>query len=203
MKALILVDIQNDFLPGGALAVPKGDQVIPCANKLLEHEFDVKIATKDWHPRNHGSFASNNGKQPGEMIDLAGVPQILWPVHCVQYTQGAEISNEVNSKKIDKIFFKGTDPQIDSYSTFFDNNHKKSTGLAEFLRQRKITDVYVAGLATDYCVLYSVLDAQKLGFNAYVVAEGCRGIDLQPGDSDRAFEQMKQAGAKVITLSQV
>lgn len=201
-KALILVDLQNDFLPGGALPVPQGNEVIPNANHLLHHTFDIKLATKDWHPLNHGSFAVNHKKTPGEVIELAGVEQILWPVHCVQDTQGADFSKDLNKEKIDKIFYKGTDKQIDSYSTFFDNNHRKSTGLAEFLRQRHIKDVFIAGLATDYCVLYSVLDARGLDFNTFVIADACRGIDLKPGDSERAFEKMKKAGAQIISLQE-
>lgn len=203
MKALILVDLQKDFLPGGALPVKEGDQVIPVANQLLKHKFDFKLATKDWHPPQHKSFAKNHSKQPGERIILEGLEQILWPVHCVQGSEGSNFSSDLNIDKIDKIFFKGIDINIDSYSTFFDNGARRSTGLDDFLHKNKINDIYFAGLATDYCVLYSVIDACELGFNTYVVKDGCRGIDLKPGDSDRAFEKMQRAGAHIISLDDI
>lgn len=198
MTALLLVDIQNDFLPGGALAVHEGDQILPIVNQLLEKEFDFIIATKDWHPINHGSFASTHHKQPGERILLNNLEQILWPIHCVQHTPGAEFAAKLNSAKIDKIFYKGTDQNIDSYSAFFDNEHRKSTGLAEFLREKKVRDIFIAGLATDYCVKYSALDGAKLGFNIFVVADACKGVNLQPNDTTNAINEMQQAGAKII-----
>lgn len=197
-RALIIVDVQNDFLPGGPLEVKEGDQIIPLVQELIEKSFDVKIATKDWHPKNHGSFAVNQGKEPGESILLEGISQILWPVHCVQDTAGSEFGPGWDTSQIDHVIFKGTRPNIDSYSTFFDNNHTTSTGLVEFLRAQQITDIYIAGLATDYCVKYSVLDALKLGFNTSVIVDACRGIDLQPGDSERALEEMALAGAHLI-----
>jgi len=203
MTALILVDIQNDFLPGGALPVKEGDQIIPLANKLLNHQFDLKIATKDWHPTDHGSFAVNHGKKPGDIIPLAGIPQILWPVHCVQKTAGAEFPDNLEIEKIHHIIYKGTDKMIDSYSTFFDNDLKKSTGLDKFLSSKNIHSVYIAGLATDYCVLFSVLDALKLGFKTYVIADACRGIDLCRGDVERSFETMKDAGAILTTSNDI
>ena len=198
MKALIIVDLQNDFLPGGALGVNRGDEIIPIINKLLEYNFDVIVATKDWHPPDHGSFAATHKKQVGEHIILAGIYQILWPVHCVQWTQGAELTPLLHAQKIEKIFIKGTDKTIDSYSTFFDNGHKKSTGLEDYLKARNVKDIYIAGLTTDYCVKYSVLDAIKLGFNVYVIEDGCRGVDLQKGDSEKALDEMRQAGARII-----
>src|SRR6185295_673667 len=152
MKALILVDIQNDFLPGGALAVLDGDKVIPIANKL-QAAFPLVVATQDWHPANHGSFAASHpGKNVFEQIDLDGLPQTLWPVHCVQNTAGAALAPGLKPDQIAKIFQKGTDPGIDSYSGFFDNGHRKSTGLGDFLKSQKVTEVFIAGLATDYCV---------------------------------------------------
>ena len=164
MKALILVDLQNDFLPGGALAVPEGDRVIPVANKLQAH-FDLVVATRDWHPPDHSSFAANHhGQKPGDWIDLDGVSQILWPPHCVQNSHGADLAAGLDTSKVRKVFFKGTDPRIDSYSTFFDNRHLKSTGLGDYLRERGVDEVYLMGLATDYCVKYSALDARGLGF---------------------------------------
>jgi nicotinamidase/pyrazinamidase len=195
VKALILVDLQNDFLPGGALAVPQGDEIIPLADQL-QQRFDIVVATKDWHPPNHGSFALNHkGKKPGDRIILDGVEQILWPVHCVQNTQGAEFAPSFDTSRIAHVFHKGTERNIDSYSTFFDNAHRRHTGLAHFLEKRGIKDVYLMGLALDYCVKYSALDARYLGLNTYVIVDGCRGIELESGDIDRALEEMKRAGA--------
>jgi len=198
MNALIVVDLQNDFLPGGALAVPGGDEVIPLANEL-QRRFDVVLATQDWHPLDHGSFAVNHpGKKPGDRIMLDGIEQILWPVHCVQNTNGAEFAPSFSTKRIDHVFPKGIEPRIDSYSMFFDNAHRRSTGLADYLKDRAIKDIYLLGLALDYCVKYSALDARQLGLNTHVVLDGCRGIDLQPGDLDRAVDEMKQAGAAIL-----
>jgi len=197
-KALILVDLQNDFFPGGALAVSEGDQILSVVGKLLDQPFDVIVATKDWHPADHGSFAVNHGKQPGERVNLEGLEQILWPVHCVQDSEGAEFAPGWDASKVKKIFCKGTEKKIDSYSTFFDNGHRRSTGLSDYLKQQGVKDVYIAGLATDYCVKYSVLDAVNLGFNAYVVIDGCRGVNLQETDSAKAIEAMQRAGAHIV-----
>lgn len=203
MNAFILVDLQNDFLPGGSLPVNNGHAIIPLVNQLLDRSFDIKLATKDWHPNDHGSFAIHHGKQPGEKTMLAGIEQILWPVHCVQDSFGSKFPPELRSENINKIFFKGTDKQIDSYSAFFDNQHLKSTGLGEFLKQKNVKKVFIAGLATDYCVLYTVLDARKLGFDTYVISDACKGIDLHPEDSQNAFYAMQNAGAHVITLDEL
>lgn len=198
MKALIIVDLQNDFLPGGALPVPHGDEVIPVANKLQRH-FDLILATQDWHPPDHGSFAANHpGKKPGDRIILDGIEQILWPVHCVQNTYGAEFAPAFDTSRIAHVFHKGIDPLIDSYSTFFDNAHRRHTGLAHYLEKRGIKDIYLMGLALDYCVKYSALDARHLGLDTHVIRDGCRGIDLEPGDIDRALDEMERTGA--ITL---
>jgi nicotinamidase/pyrazinamidase len=195
MKALIIVDLQNDFLPGGALAVPRGDEIILLANRL-QRRFDVVLATQDWHPPDHGSFASNHaGKKPGDRIMLDGIEQILWPVHCVQNTHGAEFAPSFNTKRIAHVFHKGIDPRIDSYSTFFDNAHRRSTGLAEYLKERSVQDLYLLGLALDYCVKYSALDARQLGLNTHVILDGCRGIELERGDIDCALDEMKRVGA--------
>ncbi len=203
MKALLLVDLQNDFLPGGALAVPGGDEVVPVAN-LLQLHFDRVIATQDWHPADHGSFASNYvGRQPGELVELAGQPQILWPAHCVQGTPGAELAPGLERPKIEKVFFKGVDPQVDSYSAFFDNAAQRSTGLAEYLRVTRINEVYIMGLATDYCVKFSALDAAQLGLRTTIIEDGCRGVELADGDSERAFEAMQQAGVDVVSSSEI
>jgi nicotinamidase/pyrazinamidase len=195
MNALIIVDLQNDFLPGGALPVPRGDEVIPLANEL-QQRFELVVATQDWHPPDHGSFAANHpGKKPGDRIILDGITQILWPVHCVQNTHGAEFTPSVDTSRIACVFHKGIDPRIDSYSTFFDNAHRRATGLGEYLKERSTKDVYLLGLALDYCVKYSALDARQLGFDTYIILDGCRGIGLEPGDLDRALDEMKRAGA--------
>jgi nicotinamidase/pyrazinamidase len=169
MKVLIVVDVQNDFCPGGALAVREGDAVVPIIN-ALQPKFDLVVATQDWHPANHGSFAANHsGKNIGEVIQLGDLPQVLWPVHCVQDTEGAEFVAELDTSRIAQVFRKGTDSQIDSYSGFFDNGHKRATGLGEYLQEQNATAVYVAGLATDYCVKFTALDARQLGFETYLV----------------------------------
>lgn len=201
-RAFLMVDIQNDFVPGGALPTRNGDEVVAVANRL-QPRFELVVATQDWHPQNHKSFASNHaGKKPGEMIDLAGLPQVLWPDHCVQNSHGAELHPDLDRTRIANVVRKGTDPEIDSYSGFFDNGHRKSTGLEDYLRQEGVTDVYVAGLATDYCVRWTVLDALNLGFATYVITDACRGVELQRGDIDRAIEEMRAAGATVVTSEQ-
>jgi len=198
MRALILVDLQYDFMPGGALAVAHGDETIAIANRLAPH-FSTIVATQDWHPRDHGSFAANHpGKQPGEMIDLHGQLQVLWPVHCVQESHGAELHADLDRARITEVFRKGTDPTVDSYSGFFDNGKRKSTGLAEWLRARWISRLYVMGLATDYCVKATVLDGRSLGFDVWVIEDGCRSVELKPGDGERALAEMRGAGAAVV-----
>ena len=198
MKALLLIDLQNDFCPGGALEVPAGNEVVPIANELME-KFDLVIATQDWHPANHGSFAANHmWRKPGQVIDLHGLPQVLWTIHCVQESFGAEFTPALNTAGIHKIFQKGTDPTIDSYSGFFDNGHRKSTGLGDYLQEQGVTEIYIMGLATDYCVKFSALDGAKLGFKTHLIEDGCRGIDLEPGDIDRAKEEMRAAGVTIL-----
>lgn len=198
MKALILVDLQNDFLSGGALAVPDGDAVIPLANRL-QTVFPLVVATQDWHPPDHGSFAANHpGRRPFEQIDLAGLPQTLWPVHCVQDTRGAEFAPGLGRDRIARVFRKGTEADLDSYSGFFDNGHRRSTGLGEWLKEKDVTEVHVCGLATDYCVKFTVLDAVRAGFKAFLIEDACRGVNLQPDDTSRAVEKMRNAGAQVL-----
>jgi nicotinamidase/pyrazinamidase len=198
MRALILVDIQNDFMPGGALPVPDGHAVVPIANELAAR-FDLVVATQDWHPADHGSFASNReGHEPGEVVKLEGLEQILWPDHCVQGTDGARFVPQLDTDSIDHVFQKGTDPTIDSYSGFFDNGRRKATGLASFLRERDIDTVYVLGVATDYCVKWTALDAAAEGFITHVVADGCRGVNINEGDVELAFSQMREAGIDVV-----
>jgi len=201
MKALIIVDLQNDFLPGGALPVPHSDEVIQLANETQSY-FGVVLATQDWHPPDHGSFAANHkGKKPGDRIILDGIEQILWPVHCVQNTRGAEFAPSFDTSRIAHVFHKGTERNIDSYSTFFDNAHRRHTGLAHYLEKRSINDIYLLGLSLDYCVKYSALDARQLGLNTHVIVDGCRGINLEPGDIDRALDEMKRAGTTILKSS--
>ena len=194
MKALTLVDIQNDFLAGGALAVPDGDQLIPVANQL-QAVFPLIVATQDWHPANHGSFAASHpGKTVFEQIELNGLSQTLWPVHCVQNTKGAELAATLNRDRIAKVFPKGTDAGIDSYSGLFDNGHRKSTGLGEWLKAQGVTDIFICGLATDYCVKFTALDAAQMGFKTHLVEDASRGVNLRPDDVKNAIEEMKRAG---------
>lgn len=198
MKALILVDIQNDFLPGGALAVPDGDAVIPVANKL-QAVFPLVVATQDWHPANHGSFAASHpGKKVFEQIELNGLPQTLWPVHCVQKKKGADLANALDRNRIAKIFPKGTDAGIDSYSGLFDNGHRKSTGLGEWLKVQGVTEVLVCGLATDYCVKFTALDAVGIGFKTHFIEDASRGVNLRPDDVKNAIEEMQRAGITIV-----
>ena len=198
MRALILVDIQNDFLPGGALAVRRGDEVVPVANRV-QARFDLVVATQDWHPPGHGSFASRYpGRTPGELSELSGLPQVLWPDHCVQGSVGAAFAPGLAMNRVETIFRKGTDPGIDSYSGFFDNGHRKSTGLGDSLKGRGAVDVYVLGLATDYCVKFTALDARQLGFRTFLVEDGSRGVELAPGDVARAIADMRAAGVQVV-----
>lgn len=202
-RALILVDIQNDFCAGGSLAVPGGDEVVPIIN-LLQPEFDYVIATQDWHPTDHTSFAANHPNYAvGDVLMLNNISQILWPIHCVQNSRGAEFHPLLDKHYIKKIFHKGADKEIDSYSAFFDNAHLRSTGLGDYLKQENVEEVYIAGLATDYCVKFSAFDATYLGFDVYVITDACRGVELRSGDIENAFEEMAQRGAKLITSSEI
>ncbi|EEF58664.1 bifunctional nicotinamidase/pyrazinamidase [Pedosphaera parvula] len=201
MKALILVDLQNDFLPGGALAVPHGDTVLPLANKL-QSSFKLILATQDWHPINHSSFAVNHpGRTPGETVVLKKRQQKLWPVHCVQNTRGAEITTGLMMNKVNKVFKKGVDVEIDSHSGFFDNDHQRSTGLGEYLKEKKVKEVYILGLATDYCVKATALDAVALGFKTHLIEDACRGVNET--DSKSAIEEMRKAGVEITKTSVV
>lgn len=200
LKTLILVDVQNDFSPSGSLPVPEGDAIIPVINQLLPL-FDHVVATKDWHPSGHASFASSHEKNVGEVIDLHGTPQIMWPDHCVQNTRGADFITGLNTQIIDHIIYKGTNPEIDSYSGFFDNERKQSTGLELYLKENGLRDIYIVGLATDYCVKFTALDAASLGFNTWVIQDGCRGVNMNEGDVDKAYAEMKQAGCHIISAA--
>ncbi|HUQ03338.1 MAG TPA: bifunctional nicotinamidase/pyrazinamidase [Kofleriaceae bacterium] len=201
-KALILVDLQYDFCPGGALEVARGDETIRVANRVARH-FELVVATQDWHPADHGSFAANNaGTEPYQVIDLHGLQQVLWPAHCVQGSHGAMFHTDLTAK-IDKVFQKGTDPTVDSYSGFWDNGRRNSTGLAPWLREQGVRAVYVLGLATDYCVKFTALDACSEGFATYLVEDGCRGVELHAGDSERAVDEMRSSGVVVVESNQI
>jgi nicotinamidase/pyrazinamidase len=202
-NALLLVDIQNDFIPGGALAVPEGDVIVPIANSIMS-SFDLVVATRDWHPSNHGSFASQYpGKAPGEFVDLNGLQQILWPDHCVQNSSGAEFVAGLNIGGIDKVIQKGDDQRVDSYSGFFDNDHLRDTGLGKYLKERMVAEVVVMGLATDYCVKFTALDARTLGFETKLIIEGVRGVEIHQGDCDKAIDDMRNVGVKIISMHDV
>lgn len=199
MKALIIVDLQNDFMPGGALAVKCGDETVRVANRIMK-KFDFVIATQDWHPPDHKSFAvSHPGGKIGDIAELNGISQILWPVHCVQNTPGALFHTDLKVDLIKKVIRKGTNREIDSYSGFYDNDHKTSTGLEAYLKAAGVSKVYIMGLATDYCVKYTAIDAVKSGFKVHLVADGCRGVELQPGDVEKAIRQMSELG--IFTVS--
>jgi nicotinamidase/pyrazinamidase len=201
MKALLIIDLQNDFLPGGALEVKSGDIVIPVINSI-NTKFDLVVATQDWHPTNHSSFASNNtGAKPYETIELNGMEQIMWPDHCVQGSEGAEITKDLDSIPVEAVFRKGMDPEIDSYSGFYDNHHKKDTGLAGYLKARKVNRLFIAGLAADVCVYYSLKDALKEGFETYLIDDGVRALD-----DEKFIEQKKELvdkGAKIISSADI
>jgi nicotinamidase/pyrazinamidase len=198
-----MVDIQNDFCPGGALPVPEGDAVVEVANRV-QARFELVLATQDWHPRNHGSFAANHeGKRPGDVIDLDGIAQILWPVHCVQHTPGAALRADLDQSRVARVFSKGTNPLIDSYSAFFDNAHRQATGLGGYLSEQGVDEVWILGLATDYCVKFTALDAVQLGLKTRVIADGCRGVLLQPDDIEKAVAEMRAAGVEIVGSGEV
>lgn len=202
-SALVVIDMQRDFMPGGALSVPDADLLIPKINRLM-HLFPMTIASQDFHPKNHVSFASTHpGRKIGDSIQVGKVKQILWPEHCVQDTLGSDFDPRLDVKSIHKIIPKGTHQEIDSYSAFFDNAQSASTGLAEYLKSEGINRVFICGVATEYCVLFSVLDALRLGFSVFVIEDACKGIELAIGDEEKAFAIMKQKGAGLISSSQV
>ncbi|CNL27706.1 bifunctional nicotinamidase/pyrazinamidase [Yersinia vastinensis] len=204
--ALLLIDLQNDFCPGGALAVTEGDEVIAIANEAIHACLMLKIpviASQDWHPAEHRSFAINSNAEPGSVGELDGLTQVWWPVHCVQDSPGAALHPRLNHEAIAAIFRKGQDPAIDSYSAFFDNGRRAKTPLDGWLQQHGIERLYVMGLATDYCVKYTVLDALTLGYQTTIISDGCRGVNLQPQDSQQAFDAMRDTGANIQTLAQL
>ncbi|PWU10162.1 MAG: bifunctional nicotinamidase/pyrazinamidase [Verrucomicrobia bacterium] len=198
MRTLLIVDLQNDFMQGGALPVPGAAALVPVINQLQPH-FHLIVACRDWHPPDHCSFAKNHpDKKPGDSIECAGYLQKLWPVHCVRNTPGAEFATGLECDRWAKVFSKGTDASIDSYSAFFDNARRRSTGLAEYFIARGIVEFHVVGVATDYCVKFSVLDALELGFQPIVILNATQGIDLQGQDTEEACVSMRQAGARLV-----
>jgi nicotinamidase/pyrazinamidase len=203
-RALLLVDLQNDFCAGGALAVAEGDSTVDVANQLIDWSLarnEPIVATQDWHPANHGSFASQHGVEPFTQGQLDGLPQTFWPDHCVQQSEGAQLHPLLNRAGINEIVHKGENPAIDSYSAFFDNGHRQKTALDDWLRAHAITEITVLGLATDYCVKFTVLDALKLGYQVNVITDGCRGVNLHAQDSAQAFMDMAAEGATLYTLA--
>ena len=203
MRCLLLVDLQNDFMPYGALPVAEGSSVVPLAN-FLAPLFPLVVAPPDWHPATHKSFATlHPGKRPGDVIQLHGQPQVLWPDHCVQDTPGADFHPKIDQTNIHRVFRKGQNPEIDSYSGFFDNDHTSATGLHDFLQSKEITDLYLMGLATDYCVKYTALDAAKLGYHTFLVEDACRGVDLKPGDVATAIADMKAPGLRPLSSREI
>ncbi|WP_374053637.1 bifunctional nicotinamidase/pyrazinamidase [Xenorhabdus taiwanensis] len=204
--ALLLIDLQNDFCTGGALAVKDSDAVIEVANNVIaqcqENNITV-IATQDWHPANHMSFAENSGQKAGELGELNGIPQIWWPNHCIQGEFGAKFHPLLNQSAIQEIFRKGENPQIDSYSAFFDNDHKSKTRLDTWLTEQNIKRLFIMGIATDYCVKFTVFDALALGYETYVIIDGCRGVNIQEDDSQQAIEEMTRKGAKLVPQGEI
>lgn len=196
--ALIVIDVQNDFCPGGALAVTEGDAVVPVANRLMQR-FDHVVLTQDWHPADHSSFAANNpGHDPFSLIDMPYGPQVLWPVHCVQGTPGAAFHSDLETDRASLIVRKGYRSEIDSYSAFFENDHTTTTGLAGYLRERTVEHLVMVGLATDFCVRFSAVDAAKLGFTVTLLEDGCRAIDLD-GSLAAARTELAEHGVIVRT----
>jgi nicotinamidase/pyrazinamidase len=202
---LIVTDVQRDFCPGGALAVKDGDAVVPVINKILKLEkFDRVVATQDWHPRDQVSFASNNaGKYPFEQVEIGEVTQTLWPDHCIAGTDGAAFHPDLKTDRFDLIIRKGTNPSVDSYSAFLENDKKMKTGLDGYLTSVGTDRVYLCGLATDYCVFFSAMDAVGFGFKTHVIIDACRGIDVPKGNIDRCVAEMKKKKIEIITTEQL
>ena len=200
--ALLVVDVQNDFCPGGALAVAGGDAVVPLINAIAPR-FAIRVLTQDWHPADHRSFAANHpGAAPFSSIEMPYGPQVLWPVHCVQGSPGAAFHPGLDTTRADSVIRKGFRPEIDSYSAFFENDRTTPTGLAGYLRERGTTEVWLAGLATDFCVGFSALDAARLGFRVTLLTDAARAIDLD-GSLDRAMSEMAAAGVALARASEL
>ena len=198
MKALIIVDVQNDFCEGGALAVKGGNDIVPIVNKIML-SFDLVVATQDCHPADHKSFASNQGKKVYDVISLNGSPQVMWPDHCVEDTAGCDLHPKLNKRLIHKTFKKGENSYVDSYSGFYDNDHSSSTGLGEYLKSQGVTEVVVVGLALDYCVKFTALDAQKLGFKTSVYLPATKAVNLNKHDAHSAINELHSHGVDVLS----
>ena len=198
--ALVLIDIQNDFCPGGALAVDQGDEIVEISNKIQE-QFKIKIITQDWHPSTHKSFASNHeGKEPLSTVEMFYGQQVLWPNHCIQGTEGSKFHSKLITDSADLIIRKGFRPEIDSYSAFFENDQKTPTGLDGYLKSRGVNKIYLCGLALDFCVYFSAIDGAELGYNVNVVQDACRAIDLD-GSLEKSVNDMKSKGVKFLSTS--
>lgn len=203
-SALLLVDIQKDFCNKGALEVKNAEEIIPIANKLIEYfqnQNSTVIGTKDWHPLNHKSFAINSCKNIGDIGELNGLPQVFWPIHCVQETEGSEFHKDLS--EIKNVIYKGENSSVDSYSAFFDNGHRFKTKLDDFLKNNQIQILYIMGLATDYCVKFTVIDALELGYEVYLINDGIKGVNLNPTDSQLAIAFMVESGAKLINSNDI
>jgi nicotinamidase/pyrazinamidase len=201
MKTLIIIDVQNDFMPGGPLAVPHGDLIVPVINKIQRY-FDLIVATQDWHPKNHKSFASNHfDKKPFNRIIRNGIQQTLWPDHCLQGSAGAELHRDLESDRIAAIFRKGMDPEVDSYSGFYDNNHKLSTGLTGYLKEKGVSEVHFCGLAADICVYYTILDSISEGFKSTLIEDASRPLYIEKFDDIKC--EVAKLGVHIITSNEL
>jgi len=198
MNALLLIDLQNDFLSGGTVPVAHGEAVLPLANQL-QGVFKLVLATQDWHPSNHKSFApSHPGRKPGDAVHLKKTSLTLWPTHCVMNTRGAELSPALMLNRVNKVIRKGTDADIDDYSAFFDRGHTRATGLYEYLQDKRVTEVYVLGLGTERCVRATGLDSVALGFKTFLIEDACRSFNLKPDDAKAAMEELRLAGVTML-----
>ena len=197
-RVLLIIDVQNDFCPGGSLAVEEGDAVVPVINRIMPL-FSRVIATQDWHPSDHVSFAAGHpGRKPLDVVDAGGIEQVLWPDHCVQGTRGAELHPRLEVGRIELVLRKGLRRMLDSYSAFFENDHATDTGLRFYLKGMRARDIFLCGLATDYCVLASAMDARKLGFRVTLVSDACRGVDYPTGSVGKALAAMKASGVRIV-----
>jgi nicotinamidase/pyrazinamidase len=202
-RVLIVVDVQNDFCPGGALQIKDGDSIIPLINRIMDR-FDLVVATQDWHPQNQVSFASNNpGKNIYDQINISGIAQTLWPDHCIQGTKGAEFHDDLDLSKFCLILRKGMNPLVDSYSAFIENDRNTETGLAGYLKALKVREIFICGLATDYCVYYSAMDSLRYGFRCNVIIDATRGVDVPEGSIGAVVSEMKNKGISVISSDEL
>ena len=202
-RALLVIDVQNDFCPGGSLAVEAGDEVVPVINRLLPG-FPLVVATQDWHPRDHVSFASSHpGRKPLDVVDAGGIPQVLWPDHCVQGTPGADLHPRLDSARVGLLLRKGMRTGLDSYSAFFENDHRTDTGLRHYLKGMGVREIVLCGLATDYCVLSSAIDARRLGFRVSLLTDACRGVNFPDGSVQRALASMEKAGVRLTSAEKL